>query len=1632
MNLHPESGSCNVPSVPPGHLSIFPVLAASFFSCLAHLARFSSGRGISRLSLIAVLVVAAGAVDAGENGLPKGNLVRNGDFSRAMADGKVAGWRTHGAAGVVEIDGNPCLRIARPGAIASVRIRLNPNWARLRLTMRMRVKDVVAGDQSWKDARLAMCFVDAGGRRVGNWPNVFHAVGTSGWVRCEREYTIPLGAEALKLDAANFGKTGAVFFDDICLRVTLVLSSELSDLPRPETLPGLWSMKGAWQRSSATRGRICLNDLWRFRPVLAGETPVSPAGVKAWGWAKVPHTWRNTTHWNTDPPVTDEQVPPYVAQRIKWKQLEQAWYKRTFAVPAEWSGRWIGIEFTMLQTHALVFVDNCRVGEVWFPGGELELSSVIKPGHEQTLAILVTGRPLAKEKKVFMAPGRVFKDKVKVNLKGITGDLYLCSRPARVHLGDTQIRTSTRRNEITFSTALRLDAQQACSLAVVIREEGRTVKTFASPVFGAAQIRNGRYLFTAPWKDARRWDLHTPGNMYQAVISLKDEAGNLLDRSLPINFGFREFWIQGRDFYLNGTPIHLRALNVANPGLREDKACVAGCLATCDRLQEQGFNALIWGNYAFTPGQVGYIDGLLRASDMKGVLNAFTLPHAKDFQWRLDCREQRARYRALTAWLIRRVQNHPSVVLYAMTHNACGYYGDQNPLKIDGRYAPTGKSRNRSQALIAAGIANDLDPTRPVYHHQSGNLGAMHTINTYLNWAPIQERNDWLEHWAATGAKPVFFVEWGLPHISSWSSYRGPHFIWRTPAFQSIWDSEFAAALLGQDAYAMTPGKQQALILEESLYAKGEPFAWAYLISRWRKTRGTYLGIQARFAAENWRALRTWGLSAGLPWDKGGFFERRSGLTAKPNPDAMKNLQQPGIVPDRINPGRQYIYHRDPGDFTPTPIGRAMLRWNQPVIAYIGGGPRRFTERSHNLFAGEMLTKQLVLVNDSRVRVACRVSWKLEGTDLAGLLKVSAAPGMVGFTPLQVKIPKNLRPGKYLLSATFALAGGGQTDSMAINIIQPLRPMALESRVGLFDPAGRSGALLRSLGIRFDLLGDGNDGSGCDIIVIGREAITMTGQLPAILAASGKRRILVLEQKSDVLEKRLGFRVQEHCMRKVFARAPMHPILADLGDDVLHDWRGSGTLLPPYLTGLPHDESDNPKWYWCGFENTRVWRCGNVGAVASVLIEKPVRGNWTPLLDCGFDLQYSPLLEYGTGAGRIIFCQLDVSGRTAMDPAALKLMRQVFAYLDRPAARSFRPVLALGRVDSLLKKLGFSFTPFTPDADPGSILVVGPGKATATQATAWRNRGGRVLALGLDAQAAGELAGGRVKVRATRGWARLIRNLRQPLLAGISNAELHWRTRLAFAALRNRGDDCNEALQIFDRGELVMCQVAPWMFDAGARPYLRTTERRVCALVAQLLRNLGAGSTSPLVDRLSRPGKINVIALPTVWRGKVDRDRKGRAAGWFKPHWQDRDWETLTVPGNFDEQSREINVDYQGYYWYRVRFSMPVAVDRGDLKLYLGAIDDESWVWLNGRFLGEVTKKTNPKDYYCAPREYALDPGWLNWGGENVLAVLVNDTYLSGGIKGKPCIRAGRGAWLDSYYVQEPRAGDDPYRYYRW
>ena len=159
------------------------------------------------------------------------NLASNGDFQQGANGWGDASWKRNGVALRSEAS-NAWLSLTGNSSI-SQHIALDPDWLSLRVTMRMRTREVVPGTEGWHDARLAMSFADRKGQHVDPWPNVFHAQGTTEWTRYERVFKVPPGAAALDLSPSMFGASGQAEFDDILVTVVGTRSGRTVDLPLP-------------------------------------------------------------------------------------------------------------------------------------------------------------------------------------------------------------------------------------------------------------------------------------------------------------------------------------------------------------------------------------------------------------------------------------------------------------------------------------------------------------------------------------------------------------------------------------------------------------------------------------------------------------------------------------------------------------------------------------------------------------------------------------------------------------------------------------------------------------------------------------------------------------------------------------------------------------------------------------------------------------------------------------------------------------------------------------------------------------------------------------------------------------------------------------------------------------------------------------------------------------------------------------------------------------------------------------------------------------------------------------------------------------------------------------------------------
>jgi len=1304
----------------------------------------------------------------------------------------------------------------------------------------------------------------------------------------------------------------------LAISVNWAMAGEPSAVTLPPGVKAVWDLGKAYHETTPTRERICINGLWRWQPA---EAKAEQTPTANWGYFKVPGSWPGIGDYMQKDSQTLYTHPSWKERRLR--DVTAAWYERQIAIPAGWAGRHVALNIEYLNSYAAVYVDGAKAGEVRFPGGEVDLTSACRPGGTYRLSLLVVALPLKGVMLSYTDSASAREVKGSVARRGLCGDVYLASTPMGPRIADVRVDTSVRKQEIALDAAveeLTPDARYAFRTRII--KDGRTVKEFTSRTFQASDRSmgvppmsstavpavsatgissvvapdihgqdahathgqdaraTGRIAFAEKWMPEKLWDIHTPGNQYDLEVSLADAGGGVLDTAWTVRFGFRELWIEGRDFFLNGTRIFLSALPVDNAQIGAALANYDAVRESFNRLKSFGINFVYTHNYGCEPGShLGFAE-LLRAADDVGMLVSFSQPHFSHYEWQAPDADRSNGYARHAAFYVRAAQNHPSVVMYSMSHNGTGYSEDMNPDMIDGIHDDRDQwgMRNVKQALRAEAIVKHLDPSRIVYHHASGNLGSMHPINFYPNFVPIQELSDWFEHWATEGVKPAFLCEFGAPFTWDWTMYRGWYKDKREFGSAAVpWEfclAEWNAQLLGDKAFQISEAEKANLRWEAKQFQAGRVWRrWDYPVDVGSTRFDERYPIFAMYLTDNWRAFRTWGVSAISPWECGHFWKPREGVDRRRQDFKVDwdALQRPGFSPDYID---QRYERMDlayaPSDWLGTAAAQALIRNNQPLSAYLGGKPDRFTSKDHNFRSGETVEKQVILINNSRETISCEAAWAFghQRTGLGGPSPI--LPGMTGSKTVTVatgqqerialrfELPAALAPGGYEVTASVRFRNGEtQTDVLPIDVLPFPAEVRTGARIALFDPKGETGALLSKLGVQSQPVEAGADLSAYDVLVLGKSALTVEGPAPDLQRVRDGLKVVVFEQAADVLETRLGFRVAQYGLRQVFTRVLDHPLLAGVAAQHLHDWRGEATILPPRLKYEMRPRY-GPTVQWCDIPVTRLWRCGNQGNVASVLIEKPARGDFLPILDGGFALQYSPLLEYREGKGMVLFCQMDVTGRTESEPAADLLVRNLLRYVSawKPGPRREAVYVGEPAGKSYLESTGVSPAPFEKgNLSADQVLIVGPGggKILAGQAAAvanWIKGSGNVLAVGLDEMDTNAWLPFKVVMKKAEHIATGFEpfGMESPLV-GVGPADVHNRDPrqlpLVSAGAQVIGDG---VLAKAKDANIVFCQLAPWQFD-GTTSNLRRTHRHVSFLVSRLLANLGVSGSTPLLDR---------------------------------------------------------------------------------------------------------------------------------------------------------------------------------------
>jgi hypothetical protein len=267
-----------------------------------------------------------------------------------------------------------------------------------------------------------------------------------------------------------------------------------------------------------------------------------------------------------------------------------------------------------------------------------------------------------------------------------------------------------------------------------------------------------------------------------------------------------------------------------------------------------------------------------------------------------------------------------------------------------------------------------------------------------------------------------------------------------------------------------------------------------------------------------------------------------------------------------------------------------------------------------------------------------------------------------------------------------------------------------------------------------------------------------------------------------------------------------------------------------------------------------------------VLIEKPARGDFLPILDGGYALQYTPLVEYREGKGVVLFCQLDVTARSENDPAAETLVGNIVRYVSdwKPTPRRNAIYVGDPAGKKHLEAIGLSLLDYSKDKlNNAHILIVGPGGAKELTTDAlvvgeWvSEKGGHVLALGLTQSETRSFLPIAVETKMDEHISTYFDPpLRDSLLAGIGPADVHNRDPRTVPLVSGGATVTgNGVLAMAKNANVVLCQLLPWQFDWKKSMNLKRTVRQVSYLVTRLAANMGAAAATPILTRFNSPAK---------------------------------------------------------------------------------------------------------------------------------------------------------------------------------
>lgn len=269
---------------------------------------------------------------------------------------------------------------------------------------------------------------------------------------------------------------------------------------------------------------MLLNGKWNFYPKTGGSYTIN-----------VPDYWDAQPNFTTD----------------------RASYQRTVDVPLSWTGKVIKVEFEGINYIAAVYVNNIFIGE--HTGGcvpfSFDITDKVVPGSSFQLKVDVKGgsyQPIVDSAGYPQWPIGWYGHQQRW---GFFSDVWLRSY-GKAHIEDAYIKTSYQEKKIEVVYTLKNSDSISRTLTIEADAVRNNVieKSIVGQNVTLAPGESKEITLSSAWFNPALWMPDNP-NLYILNSRLK-EGGVVADQEKR-RFGFREMWVSGNKYILNGTRVNL-------------------------------------------------------------------------------------------------------------------------------------------------------------------------------------------------------------------------------------------------------------------------------------------------------------------------------------------------------------------------------------------------------------------------------------------------------------------------------------------------------------------------------------------------------------------------------------------------------------------------------------------------------------------------------------------------------------------------------------------------------------------------------------------------------------------------------------------------------------------------------------------------------------------------------------------------------------------------------------------------------------------------------------------------------------------------------------------------------------------